>query len=233
MIRNIIFSIVLTVGLVAYTSPIKSMLAANETGYISRDDSPLPDGIIAVEYIESTGTQFIDTGYVPDSTTGFSIDCQCVSYNDGCVGVYQNMPPRFFYFCFYNRSIFFRYGMYNPSGVSTGLDVFGINRIEMSGGSCFINGIEVFSGIDTSALDQLEHSFGLFAYTRNGNRQGYTKMRCFGFQMNDSNGEVFNMIPVRAEVNGTWVGAMYDFVSGSLFYNNGTGDFTIGPDKEM
>lgn len=233
MIRNIIFSIVLTVGLVAYTSPIKSMIAANETGYISRADSPLPDGIIAVEYIESTGTQYIDTGYVPDSTTGFSIDCQCVSYNDGCVGVYQNMPIRCFFFCFYDRRIFFRYGGYQPTGIATGLDVFGRNQIAMASGSCYINGIEVISGIDTSNLDQLEHSFGLFAYTRNGNRQGYTKMKCFGFQMSDSTGEVFNMIPVRVEVNGNWVGAMYDFVSSSVLFNIGTGEFVIGPDKEM
>ena len=29
----------------------------------------LPSGYIELEYIESTGTQYIDTGYIPDSYT--------------------------------------------------------------------------------------------------------------------------------------------------------------------
>lgn len=36
----------------------------------------LPDTYQQVEYIESTGTQYIDTGYIPDNINGYKIECE-------------------------------------------------------------------------------------------------------------------------------------------------------------
>ena len=43
---------------------------------ISEKDNGLPEGYKAVEYIESTGAQYIDTGYIPKANTRWELDLQ-------------------------------------------------------------------------------------------------------------------------------------------------------------
>lgn len=42
----------------------------------------LPVGYKRVEYLESTGTQWIDTGYVPDNESGILLDQEKLSLGD-------------------------------------------------------------------------------------------------------------------------------------------------------
>ena len=51
-------------------------------------------------------------------------------------------------------------------------------------------------------------------------------MRCYSVVVRRSGNVIHDFIPVRI---GT-TGYMYDTISGELFGNAGTGDFTLGPD---
>ena len=217
-------------ALVAVCQPIKSRLASAETGYLS-PLPPLPHGAIPVEYIESSGTQYIDTGVAPDSNTGITLDFQVVQYNDGCCGIYRNNPYRLLYCNFFNSKMYYRYGNYQSAGTSEGLNVFGRNYLVMSDGKCVLNGIVVVEGCDTSSLDRSIDTFIMFAYSRNGTITGFCKLRCYGFSMTHGEEDILSLIPVRFPNElGEWEGAMYDFTSGELFRNQGTGSFVIGPD---
>lgn len=209
--------------------PTRSLLSAKNSAIASKGSDPLPDGLVRVEYIESTGEQYIDTGIIPSSKTGLSINFQVVRYNDGCCGIYRQFPYRHFYFNLWNSKIYFRMGEYTSSGISAGLNIFGVNNVVMYRGACIVNGIVVADGIDVQPLDSSIDTFTIFAYRVNGNIRGYCIIRCFGFQMVEDDEIVLDLIPVR---DGK-VGALYDNVSGGVFYNDGTGAFIIGPDKEI
>jgi hypothetical protein len=56
---------------------------------------------------------------------------------------------------------------------------------------------------------------------------GANGLRIYGFKLTDNNTTLLDLIPVRVGQ----VGYMYDKVSGTLFGDDGTGSFTLGPDK--
>ena len=81
----------------------------------------------------------------------------------------------------------------------------------------------------------VEYSKPLFIFALNqldGNRpNGYNYMRLYSFSITRSGEKILDLTPVRfLNENNKWEGAMYDTVSDSLFRNQGTGSFIIGPD---
>ena len=60
-----------------------------EVPHAAQPVSPLPDGYVQLEYIESTGTQYIDTGFMPNQNTRTVIDFQATvaPTNDWILGV--------------------------------------------------------------------------------------------------------------------------------------------------
>ena len=64
-----------------------------------------------------------------------------------------------------------------------------------------------------------------------GNAAFKNKARLYHYSHLREGETIIDLIPVRVEdYYGNDFGAMYDFVSGELFLNNGTGEFIIGPD---
>lgn len=214
-------------------SPVRSMIGAEGAEHIQGNDSPFPEGVVPVEYIESTGSQYIDTGVIVNSRSTVEFEVQVVNYNDGCMGLYEaSSGGRMLYINFYGNKIYPRYGYFSPSSAQLnpydGWIRFGVNRVVFSNGTIIINETIAYSDISISGLDTLTKPMILFAYMRVNNIQGYTKARVFRFRIWNVDELILDIVPVREGE----VGAMYDLVSGGLFYNQGTGAFIIGPDKE-
>lgn len=66
----------------------------------------------------------------------------------------------------------------------------------------------------------------LFAVNNNGNPAYQNKIRLFSYKITRDGEVILDLIPVRVGS----VGYMYDRVSGRLFGNDGTGEFVLGPD---
>ena len=60
--KQTIFFLIATISTVVFAEPVRSMLGADGSEMVQTDGHDLPDGIVEVEYIESTGTQYINTG---------------------------------------------------------------------------------------------------------------------------------------------------------------------------
>ena len=95
MIKRIVTYIIMISSCIlsmnAISTPVKSILAGRSCILEESKETPLPplpEGVVAVEYIESTGTQYIDTRIVPTSRCAAQWEIQVVNYNDGCMGVY-------------------------------------------------------------------------------------------------------------------------------------------------
>ena len=68
-----LFCILLSIQ-IASGRPMRSMLGGLGAELVDELAHPLPDGVFAVEYIESTGTQYINTG-IPYNSYTDEINC--------------------------------------------------------------------------------------------------------------------------------------------------------------
>ena len=184
---------------------------------------------VPIEYIESTGTQWIDTGFVPTVNSVMETDYQFTqspargtSYQIGAGS--DNNATRF-------RFIIGNSTVGISCSLGTNIDFQNINsldrhilRIDTPNKTCFIDGYTIqqtnnaFAGSDG-------RSFYLFNLN-NGSSIYKHPARVFYLKFWDNNSQVRDMIPV-LDKNGT--PCMYDKVEHKFYYNAGTGDFIAGP----
>lgn len=192
-----------------------------------------------VEWLESTGTQYIDTGIIANSDISmescFAITAtpfffvQGMSLNQNCaivvIGQYYNESTLSAVFATGNRegaSIPFDYE-YHTYYVSRHYQkVDNVTSYITSGDTL---GCSPISGVCRQLIS-------IYLFARNIDwsaewNKGYMKCRKKYDKIWYRNILIADYIPVRK--NG--VGYMYDKVSGQLFGNQGTGQFIIGPDK--
>lgn len=186
-----------------------------------------------VEYLQSSGTQYIDTGIVPTATTGIKVTFELVApiadsfiaglRNDKgntrwCLGASTSK-----YYCGYGTT----YGNSWPrpaTGVVTESSMNYLNDGKF---------IQTTSNQNLS-LNAMgftpEYNIRLFGAAGNSDvlNETYSKWsgRIYSVKISQGSDVVMDLIPVRVGQ----VGCMYDTISDTLFYNDGTGDFTLGND---
>ena len=181
-----------------------------------------------IEYLQSTGTQWIDTGVVPNQDTGVKIKAKFNSiYNSdtSLFGSGQSARNRTFEFYLWNGRPSFNYDNYNYE-----------DNIAIKIGDMIIidwnKNIIDYSINDTSKPTitrpyrdfYTPYTMGLFAVQR---PEGVSigKVSIYLFQIWQDDILVRDFIPVIKD--GT--PCMFDKVEGKFYYNAGTGDFIAGP----
>lgn len=181
------------------------------------DKSPLPYDA-EIEYLESTGTQWVDTGInlrnMMQAQMSFNTTA-LHSVNEALFGVwYDNVSvPQFMLWI---RST-------NKWGVSgSSISVSGVtNNANVSANTDY--------NVTISATASQASDATLYVFARNNDRNDYvpSTIKLYSLKITVDNSLVRDFIPVRVEQTGY----LYDRVSGELFGNDGTGSFTLGPDK--
>ena len=184
-----------------------------------------------VEYLESTGTQYINTGFVPTYTSTIRTKMQWI---DGphVFGIDTNPG-----YSIYVNGIVSSYGYpeFKAGGSTTGKarlaykNSFFEYSLENSLLRCFITGMKSYTfSISCQARNQ---TLPICLFATYNTIQNDTRVRFMYFNASSAAASL-DMLPVRfTNENGVSEGAMYDRVSGQLFRNQGTGAFLIGPDK--
>ena len=188
--------------------------------------SELPRGYTELEYLESTGTQYIDTGYIPTINTNIKTRAS-VKYNSSntpvaLFGYLSGNNPYNRYAVQYQKNII--YCSKGKTETSNGtIDYTKMCNIETQGDKYIYDGVTIsVSPLDFSAANTL--SIILFARkTTNVNRHSKAKMSYFKIYENDK--LVMDLIPC---LNSNNIPCMYDIVSRKTFYNKGTGEFIAG-----
>ena len=194
-----------------------------------------------VDYLESTGTQWIDTGVV--GTSALEVDIRIYSPNqdsnskcpignfDNSTGVairdslLVNSDAKYYY---YFGSLLGTQGNYIPFNqwIKFTLGLSAKWEGETSGEGTYT---PPFSGAFSTTV-----SLTLFCRHVNNNSSIYTDAAWTGkishCAISEGSSLVRDFIPVRVGSGASAVGYMYDRVSGELFGNAGTGAFVIGPD---
>lgn len=185
-----------------------------------------------IEYLQSSGTQYIDLGFLYSTDNSYEIDCgikylsYLIQYNGwdagGAFGIRANGKPD-----------------NGASASGFGIDIKNTyvktNLIIQSGSSSNsilsvnVNG-DVYSNtrahsyLATYASDK---GYRLFACYSENTTTHYCQEAIYWCKVKINDVLVMDLIPVRVGQ----MGYLYDKISGHLFANAGTGDFILGNDK--
>ena len=188
---------------------------------------PLPY-LRRVAYLESHGTEWIDTGIIPTKATSCKLDAQFRRVNVAQInGVFDSLDGQ----------LGFDIGVYNGKWFARR---FGRNTLSITADTNR-HVFEIISDESAFSIDgtkyNLKFSFGSFSksiylFARNDTKDGvqieikfYCKLALYGFSVRENDTLIQDIIPV-LDLSGR--PAMYDEVSGQFFYNQGTGEFTWG-----
>ena len=179
-----------------------------------------------VEYLQSSGTQYIDTQFVPTITPKIVMDVAFVQDNldKDLFGFTTNAQPSWIgNFRPYNGAIVSYYRYYATSSITGNFSYTVGDKITLEcSNSIVVNG-SVFRTTDEQSFASNQQSVLLFRA-----RTNYHSVKIFYAKLYDGDVLKMDLIPVRVGQ----VGYMYDKISGQLFGNDGTGDFTFGNDVE-
>lgn len=208
----------------------------DSTGTQTMLSKSLPAGYTQLEYIESTGTQYIDTGYVPNSNSQFDItflvnqanlnvDCPLFgvrtsgsgnSYTFWCHGVGYSAAT-------YSALIF--------NDKENRISNFKLNNkhhVTLKNGLYSINGVNTsFTKVGEGTPNQNLILFGLANGASIDGRKFVGLV--YGFKISENNALKRNFIPAK---NSSGTIGMYDLVEGKFYTNKGTGTFTAGAEQK-
>ena len=209
---------------VFYSSP-------NGNAFIAGPETCLYDA--EIEYLESSGSQYIDTGIIPTSDTGAYIKVTFGQGSDNYVIGMRNDSSdtrwtigRDSYHGWYYgyRTCCSSYNEYLPQR----------NTIA----DCRLNYLNSKKWQAQGSSDSVEASLPTLQFTPQYNIRLFGSAgvvdtftvysgKIYFVKISYGSNVIMDLIPVRVGQ----VGYMYDKISGQLFGNDGTGSFTLGPDK--
>lgn len=196
-----------------------------------RQSQPSDDtGYTMLTYIECTGEQYINTGYIVQEDDVIEMDYITLvqTSDDKCLfGVYGEEGRVFI--SIYSSTAYVRFGTLNTSSatVSNARTKF---AIKLQKGSVDIDGSTASPAFDGMP----QYPLYLFACNqRNNSVNMYGIFRTMGFKISKTSGEVvMNLKPCKRNSDSE-IG-MIDLVSGQFFANEGSGtDFVAGSEARM
>ena len=176
----------------------------------------LPSGYKRLEYIQSTGTQYIDTGIVPKNNTRVDADCD-ITYGTGWIMILGSYDPNKYFSWWANEAkIYAYYGSQNKSGNgATGKQTMIANGSKWSASAnSFVFSYESFIAPSTMYL---------FSVHNGGSSYANASMKLYACQIYDDGTLVRDFVPC---INASGEVGLYDLVGQQFYGNAGTGTFT-------
>lgn len=188
--------------------------------YFDKSRDGLPDNVEQLEYIESTGTQYIDTGVFPSNNLKINIKACYTNSNSSYMLGSDNA---------YNAGIHIRLdskyiGIFGGSIMNTGV-VSQVNvpvTITLQNNKIYVDGQQKGSGSPQDVSKYSKSSIYVFCTHRGGEAKYNASMRLYELQMYDGDTLIRDFIPILDENN---VAYLYDKVEKKSYYNSGTGTF--------
>lgn len=195
------------------------------------DGGRLPEGYTELEYIESSGTQYIETYFVPNQDTRVVIDFELTQVTNNVTTIFgqrngtAETDPLFYVFHVLNSGRTVR-SDYFGTGVATTMNIVGKRIVvDKNKNVCNVGGTVL---TNTVATGQGVHSLYLFGLNDRGTKMRFGAMaKLYSCQIYDNGTLVRDYIPCKNPSNKA---GLYDKVTGAFYGNAGTGDFVAGPE---
>lgn len=185
-----------------------------------------------VEYIESTGTQYIDTGIKTSNSLSFEIrtnyangtllGAQDSSNAEKCIAIAGSSNSEYVRF------------LSGSAGQFLGIPVntYGFYDLTIKAGKATLTYNNKPTDISlTTKNNKIDLPIYIFARNVDGVASGYSPRKLFYFKVYDNGNLVRDFIPVYRKSDGA-IG-LYDLVEKSFYANAGTGTFLKGADTEV
>lgn len=186
----------------------------------------LPSNYTKLDYIESHGTEYFDTGFKPNQDTRVVMDCNLYSYSAigyifGCRGNNsQNYANR--YGILYNGSYRTDYGVGNGPSYSSSLTYGTRVTIDKNKRVCTI-GNESLTNAESTF--QSLYNMALFCAIEGGTPKLFTNVQLYSCKIYDNGTLVRDFIPA---MNASGTIGLWDDVNSTFYTNAGTGTLTTG-----
>ena len=219
------FAVLSCISVIA--KPTKSSVAARNG--VGGSGNALPYDA-EVEYLESTGTQWIDTGIPADSIYAFSFEFAIPTgaTQSAWGSVLSGRLDNFTLGIASSNQLYIRYrGTDVPNRPQYAYDTWNTFSLSQEGVLQLLNH-------QSQQIQPISTFADTLVICNNSYLNRPTSIKFRFLKCYDEDGvALIDMIPIRfTNEQGVSEGAMYDRVSGQLFRNQGTGAFLIGPDKE-
>lgn len=198
-------------------------------GYISVIEAVPIDGYTEVEYIESSGTQYIDTGFKMNQNTRVTMKVQPTSITANAWAFEGRIS-----FTSASKGVFYYYSStklwsvdYNSSSNRQSIDGVGATdllEIDYNKNVCTINGVFV---TNTEATFQSNFNLTLLAANTAGSIAGYLNAKLYSCQIYDNGTLIRDYVPVKSEAG---VYGLYDKVNKKFYESSGSNGFSGGAD---
>lgn len=197
--------------------------------FVTIEPESLPEGYLRLEYIESTGTQYIDTGFKHNQNTRVVMDAQFTNLSStagvqwlfdgrasdgsGCKGVFYDHRDNL-------NKVSCDYAAVSNRYRFADLNASDRLHIDYNKNVVTINGhVKTYSAVSF----QSNYSMALFALNNNGTVESYGSSRIYSCKIYDNDFLVRNFIPCK---NAQDAVGLYDLVTETFYANQGTGAFT-------
>lgn len=184
----------------------------------------LPDGYTQVEYIQSSGTQYIDTGVRPNHNSTIAIDAEVLASSQdywGMFGARNGSSMQFW--VFYDRTKSSWCGRYssNPNITISGAYA-GRHRISLEKNVLKVDNSSSSTG--TSSFSSNLTSY-IFACNNSGSAQYMCNIKLYSAKVFSGSQLVCDFVPCK---NDSGVVGLYNAVNEQFYTNAGSGVFTGG-----
>lgn len=177
----------------------------------------LPSGYTKLEYIESTGTQYIDTGFVPSSKTSVIIDFNSSASSGVIIG--QDSGYKVNGFMLAMTVVVFDRAKKDLSISANNRHVVQLDpqNFKIDNGESSVITIRTFNG---------DYPLFLFGNNRAGSFSEGVPMRLYACQIYNGSAVEFDFVPCKTSAG---VVGLWDNVSNKFYSNAGTGSFKADP----
>ena len=197
--------------------------------------------IHCVKYVESTGTQWIDTGVKSNSNLNLTINFEALSNNDNSIfgsrtsDVYNQILLNIYR----DQTTFVRFN----TGIISNRKIFDLNTqydASLSKNGLYVNDQKILS-VNQSSFSDDGYTMSVFAFRNSttGDIISYGKIKLYSFFIKENDVIIRNFIPCYTTTTVTDVDGktcpsgtigLYDLVEDQFYTNQGTGEFLKGED---
>lgn len=183
----------------------------------------VPSGLVELEYIQSSGTQYIDTGLKPTQDYSMTIKCQSTGTDSntyaGCDTNWQNTG-------FFIGVEIFEFGHAGTPGIQNYSENPIVLTLDKTGG--YKDGVKTWNNTSTATF-QTVSNLTLFALNRNGTIREYLTGKIYYCKIYDNNTLVRDFIPAKRISDGKC--GLWDKVNFKFYTDESGGNFTAGAEK--
>ena len=181
----------------------------------------LPSGYTRLEYIESTGTQYIDSGVKGDSDVRVTADFEITAFGSGTTFIFGAQgTDSIRYTLGVTSAGAFRsdFGTAMTSGSAASLNTR--YSADKNGNVCTVGGQTL-----TSAAATFTGTTNIYLFARSYSSISCSKIKMYRCKMYKAGALVRDFVPAR---NSSGTLGLYDTVNGIFYTNAGTGTFVAG-----